>query len=174
MEDILIKSINIDNNICDITIKKRLNFVDALSFVQSVVFTIVNEEDQAISYVLKSFLIKKNTIEYYTNIEIKDNKFDEVFDFIDRNNLYNEVINCDGFDIVEYRRLLKAIDDQIEFESQKIIKKSKIDDLIELLIDFVNKIDTDKISNFINKFDKIKNINEEKIIKAIVNTQNKK
>lgn len=104
----------------DVTVKKRLSIEESISFVSALVYGMI--DDDTVTYSIQEYLIRANTLEYFTNIRLPqdiDKKYALVFDsdIVDRVMME---INMELYD-----DLLTQFDRQLEFEVAKMQNQFK-------------------------------------------------
>lgn len=154
-----------------IKVKTFLTAQEIINFVNDVVNGVVQSESGVVIYEMKEFFIKTHTISHYTNITLPK-ELDQKWRLCMQTPLYDEILNAKFFNRRQYEIILEAIDEQIEFNAQKILNKTKIDELLDIIIAIIQKIDSSidfkSLGNILNKLVEMENIDEKEIFKVIV------
>lgn len=104
----------------EVVIKQKLSLEESMSFVNSVVLGMI--DDDIVTYSIKEYLIRVNTLEYFTNIRLPldlDKKYALVFD----SDIMYRI--KDKIDEESYNDLLFSIEKQLAFEIAKMNNQFK-------------------------------------------------
>lgn len=166
----------------EISIKHSLTLTEMISFVNGSMKSCFDEETDEYMPEVKDYVIKSNTIEFYTNLTLPKDLEERYTLIYDSWNILGEII-YKNINYTQYEEMLNSINERIEnkldfdaFNMRAEIEKSKKD--IELLIEQISQIFSGLSKDDVESFAQtiigaIGAINEEKIIKAIVpNTEN--
>ncbi len=172
------------NDMIEVTVKKRLNILDSLSFVSAVVFSLIDEESQTVNYTWKEYNIRQYTIQFYTDFELPKydgedmSKVEENLNCIDfilfDSGIYEKIVFSGYFNKSHYDELIDSINKQLDFEVGKILKASKLDELFDTVIGLVNKVDVEKLNKALTKLGGIKGITEKGLVDAVIDKRTPK
>jgi len=170
----------------DITVKSRLGLDESIKFIYDVVSTVVNEDESNISYAVKDFSTKINTLAMLTDICIPDD-LKVQFDLVYGTDILDTILNTSSFDIRSYNILLDSIDKQIAYEERKMQNqfkvqmesyieqiKSEAEEVIGVFEKFgkaFSKVDPEQTAKLVANLAKIKNLDQNKLAKAFIDEQ---
>lgn len=168
-------------------IKSQLTFAESMQFVNGIIDSVFTQDEKGndIDYSPAALhpLIQSTFVEMYTDYTFVEN-FDENFAIYMSVNIddFNYVTNGLAFNRIQYNGMLKAIEDGIDFRKQKMLQKnirvtSILDEEIikfaNVLTEVVQKLpqglDMTSIQPFMDKINSMSNIDEKKLVKAVVN-----
>jgi hypothetical protein len=143
----------------DISVKERLEFHEAGGFVRSVSSAVVSVEEGTYSPLLYNIGLISSFIAFYTDMEVPS--YNEIYIYLtDYQEFISNIVNHQGksdFDKLNYDKLCKYIDMEIDFYKQMAInnQKSSMDDAFDKLSTLLStlntkaeKLDTKKIYHF--------------------------
>lgn len=167
----------------EITVKPRLTIAESIDFVNNVVSDVV-DDDTGVTYCIKDFSIRLNTLKFYTNITIPQN-LDKQYELA-----YSDIVmrithdDEHRFKLDEYENLVSAVDKQIEFEKEKylcelrreteeLIEETKIqnEQLVAVFSQFAKSfenIDPDQMAGLVTKLANMEKLDEKSIVDALV------
>lgn len=158
-------------------IKKRLTPAESALFVSNVAdFCFMeNEEDGTTTYIpsYKYLATQQTFAQLYTDYE-------RVEDFDENNENYldidiNTYIAEEKIDGGQWFAMMEAINEEISFKKEQLLRKSPLDDLlleITKIIKKLDKFDMNEVTTLLPQLAKldIGNLSEEKLINAIIKT----
>jgi NADH:ubiquinone oxidoreductase subunit F (NADH-binding) len=152
----------------EVNVKEQLTLTESISFVKSVVNSVVDLEDGTYDPLFYDISLVGNFITTYT--DILDIGIDDIYNnFEEFKMLKVAIFNKTVFNIDQYDKLVENIDKEIEFNKKQIIHKqnSAMDDmfvavntLLSTLNDKAKDLDTKKLEKIFKK------LNPEAILKA--------
>ena len=138
------------------TIKPRLSLEECVRFIEDVVSEYINPKDTMVVPIAKEFIIGQNLLTYYANFTMPSNT-EKAFDLVMGSfNIMNMIL--EHIDRNQYGMLLRAIDERIHFEQQKMVmlQEAKINRVVTEIEQFTNRmstlfdtVDGDQMSAFI-------------------------
>lgn len=160
-----------------ILIKPRLNFVESVSFVRSVVDGCIDEIDGTVDYNTKDFLIRVAFFDLFTNVRLPED-YEKKYEFvygveIDGEDLYERIINHKDFKKDLYENHILAINNQVKFEVSKMQNQFKVETQ-----EFISKIESEAeqvmkiVSSFTDVFKNIEPTQMGKILAKIPEMEN--
>jgi hypothetical protein len=173
----------------EVICKPRISFTDGLSFVNNVVSAVVDEDLDRVVFSVKEFSIRTNTLEMFTNIRLPEN-IEKKYDLVFGTKIYEQIVDDINFDGDVYDIFLAAIDEQIAFESQKMLSQFKSE--TQTMIDHINTegeqiintfaefgkafkdVTPEQISALIPKIVEMGKIDEKELASAVLDIQSKK
>lgn len=168
---------NINGNSKKIKVKPRLSLMEVYNFSRSVVEKVINEELGVVVCAWKDFAIKLTTLRYYTDLKLPD-EIDAGYDFIYNNNVYEKIVGATDFDFDFYTCLIGSVEEQLDFEMQKIAKKSKLDEIYDWVLGLTKKFGDDfepsKIAEALPMLANVGQLDEEKIVSTVLKLNDKK
>lgn len=170
----------------EITVKPRLTISESIDFVNSVVSDVV-DDTTGVTYCVKDFSIRKNTLAYYTNITVPQN-LEKQYNLA-YTDLLDRIFSEGTFDNDTYKTLLESLDKQIEFEAQKyqnelraetreLIEETRMqgEELIKVFSQFAKSfenIDPDQMAGLVNRLANMEKLDEKSIVEALVERDDK-
>lgn len=136
-------SIQYGDVLIDFTYKKNLSYAETVQMytdIRNIVF--VNGVDY--NPQLKSFAVIYAFIVYHTDITVPNN-INDAWPLVMDSGLIDVILEKVGND--EYSYMAKTSHDMIEYYKQKILKYSRFDDLIDVVIGAIDKV-VDKLGEF--------------------------
>lgn len=173
-------------DVCGIQVKVKpiLTFADTIGFASEAVRSIIDEVDENVAYELYDFIIKSLTLKYFTNISLP-NDINEQYQLVYETQLFNNVVQA--IDDKFYTNLIKAVNNKIQFELQKIqnhikVKSdlyiSQIKDEVQKMLNVYNTIaelyqntDPDMVNTLIPKLVNLPKLDEKEIVKAVIESR---
>ena len=133
-------------NEIDLVIKQSLSLQDRANMVESIsdmLFTTKNEEIVYAPY-FRSFAIGYNVIAYFTNLQLPSSA-EKIWEFLDRTDFVRFVLSHvdDGY----LASIIKEADALADFKKQKLLKKSKFDEILDSIGGVIHTI-KEKTNNF--------------------------
>lgn len=167
----------------DINVKKELGLREVLSFVRTVVDTIVEYETCEFSYNRKDYIIGIATLAFFTDLELPSD-IEKQYDLVTRTDIVSMIVS--HINEKQYFHILDSIDEQLRFEEQKILTQSKIEvqeyveqmkteinelvDRYESMLAFMEKsfsgIDPNTMSQLLPAISKMKSPDEKALVDA--------
>jgi hypothetical protein len=171
-------TLSIGEETITVNVKKRLSLQETIDCVREIVSGVVDKKTGVVSYELKEFLKRAYLLQYMTDINFPQN-IHKQWDLCFNTTLYSDVTGVKSLiDHDFYINLFYAIDDQIEYEVNSILKKSKLDDLLDMVMGIVSKmdknIDFQKAFDTLDKISKIEKIDEKALVNAIAESKETK
>lgn len=175
-----------------ILVKPRLNFTEAIGFINSVVQGCIDEFDDSVSYAVQDFITRVAFFETYTNVRLPENhekKYEFVYgvDMGEDGDLYERIINSVGFRKDLYDTHLLAIKNQMEFEISKMQNQFKTETqafvakieseaeqimkIINVFTDVFKDIEPTKMAKILEKIPEMENMTEKNLAEAILEVQ---
>jgi|GEM_PF-3420992 len=173
-------------DVCGLQVKVKpiLTFADTIGFTSEAVRSIIDEVDENVAYELYDFIIKSLTLKYFTNISLP-NDINEQYQLVYETQLFNNVVQA--IDDKFYTNLIKAVNNKIQFELQKIqnhikVKSdlyiSQIKDEVQKMLNVYNTIaelyqntDPDMVNTLIPKLVNLPKLDEKEIVKAVIESR---
>ncbi len=167
----------------DINVKKELGLREVLSFVRTVVDTIIEYATGEFSYNRKDYIIGIATLAFFTDLELPSD-IEKQYDLVTRTNIVSMVVS--HINEKQYFHILDSVDEQLRFEEQKILTQSKIElqeyveqmkteinelvDRYESMLTFMEKsfsgIDPNTMSQLLPAISKMKSPDEKSLVDA--------
>lgn len=121
-----------------IHIQRNLGIVDASSFVEEVVSSVVSMDDMTYQPEFFDFVVRLATLEYYAGFERGECHAEKLYDFVYRTNIYDLV--HEHIDHVQYYDLVNGVRDKIEYirNLQSSAMSLKADELLSTMSDMVS------------------------------------
>ena len=157
-----------------VTIKKRLGLMEMMSFVESVVRSCFNGEDNRFTPEIMDFAIRCGVLETYANFTLPAN--------IEKR--YELVYGCDALpmimeviDMDQYRAMMQAIDEKVSHMAQANIQAvfrqvnelyASLHELEDKMADVMNNLDPEMLEKLMASFSN-GGIDEEKLVRAYLN-----
>ncbi len=143
-----------------------------MKIVDDIVFGVINDTTEY-EPILFDYFVSVSLIDNLTNISLPES-FDESVLFIEETQIDKTI-----FDKVDISDIIDSAKNKIEFEKNKLINKSKLDDLFDTIITLVEKyasvienIDTDEFMNKLKSIEELSKIPQEKVINGILEFEN--
>lgn len=175
-----------------VLVKPRLNFTEAIGFVNSVVQCCIDEFDNSVNYSVQDFITRVAFFETYTNIRLPENH-EKKYEFVygvnmgEDGDLYERIINSVGFRKDIYDNQLLAINKQIEFEVAKMQNQFKTETqvfvakieseaeqimkVINVFTDVFKDIEPSKMAKILEKIPEMENMTEKNLAEAVLEVQ---
>lgn len=156
----------------DIVVTDTLNLVDAMSFVDEIV-DLCFSDDGEYRAELKSFVIDRAVLKFYTNIDI-DFNMEDCYSFVCRTDICQSVY--ENINKLQMESLIHAAEEKINLRAKANIEMLN-KNLNELIYDFhgmqdkmlslFENVNTDDISNLVKAISNSE-LDESKIVKAYI------
>lgn len=128
------------DNVAEIPVKTRLTVTEEIRLVNNVEEMVLNEDDhENVTYIpsVLDFAFEYELIGAFTDIQLPAT-LDEAVEFINETGLVEKIKEVAGEKYVE--KLYRATCDYIDFKKQIVLKHSKLDDVINAIIDFLTTL----------------------------------
>lgn len=160
-------------------IKPRLSLEECIRFVNNVVNECVRPNDEIIIPMARKFITYRGVLTYYGNFKMPED-ISKTFDLVmGAHDIISEIL--ESIDQDQYKMLLSAIDEGIEFEKQKILsaQEQRTSEVIAQVNQFMARmsslfegVDAEQMSDFISGVSKMPNVTAEDLASAIVQKTN--
>lgn len=154
-----------------IEVKNRLTIDESEAFIDWVVSGIFS--DGNVNYLAKRLMVGLATIHYYTDLQMP-NDIDLQYQIVSSTNIVQQIAGHNNFNVMQYDSILAAIDDQIQFESQRCLvdlrkESQEILDAFSGVEGIFKGISPDQVQNMISSISG--GFDEKKLVDAIINKQ---
>jgi hypothetical protein len=167
--------LEINGETFNMIIKRRLSRAESKEFIDLVMASLIEDGEPRLCQ--KDFALKYYTIVSYSNIRMP-NDDDKRYAVVYNTDIYKKIVEAPDFDKEFYYELLNAVEQQLDFELKKMTNKSKIDDLLDMVMGIVSKmdknIDFQKAFDTLDKISKIEKIDEKALVNAIAESKETK
>jgi len=158
----------------EIEVKERLTLEESRRFVNCVKGEVTFDIYSPLS---RKLSVATNFMRLYTNIEeVGEEEFYQ--ELTEYENFIETVKRNELFNKDQFENILCATYEEIEFEKEKLLHTSKLDELLEtvndILIDIHDKLDFEMIMKVAQKLSNMGNINQGEMIKVMVEMITKK
>ena len=144
LENEVMLSFQLENEVIEYRVKKRLSLEESLMFVEDVVSQSISKNDMLIIPVAKEFMLGKCILTYYANFTIPEN-MNRAYDLVmGSTDIINQILNV--IDLHQFKMLQAAIAERLDFEKQKMLVEQKTN--VEKLIKEVENISTNMSTIF--------------------------
>ena len=178
------KLIEVEENIVSIAlneetemlIKKWISLGDVILFVDEVAAACVDESKRRYLPEVREFCIKRNIMLRYANFTLPAN-LDKQYDLIYQSGVVDEILK--HIDTAQLTEICSAIDRRVEFMLDSILSvehyqlSSVAHQLEEITLSTNKMFENTDISALTENLSKMGNINEEKLVQAVLESQEK-
>lgn len=115
----------------EIEVKKRLTLFERADMVNSIVSMVWAQDENGVERFapyLRKFAYNFNILNYFTNIVLPDD-MDKVWEFVDNTDIAGMIIDFVGNGYI--KNILREADEAIEYHKEEILKKSKLDAILD-------------------------------------------
>lgn len=171
----------------EVTVKPRLDATEMAIMVNSVVREVFDPVDNSYNPEIYDLCLRKAVIEAYTNVIVPEN-LDKAYELIYGADLFEHITineadeDAERFgllysdksiiDMLQYNLAVKAIDDKINFKINEYYKKSKLDNLIDVVMGMIENYGSQfkdiDIKDTLSKLSSLADMKEETLAKAVV------
>lgn len=168
----------IDFHGVEITVKPTISIAEMAAFVRDIVKKCFDEETGEYLPELKDFVIRRDTVVFYSNVTLPDS-LDDQYSLLYGTTLFDTI--CANINAEHYNIIMEAIDDKIEariytneveFDRKIHSAVDSLSALIDSLGGIFNGINNTDIQNLMQAISNTK-IDEEKLAGAVVGAQAK-
>ena len=128
-------------NQVEIVVKKRLTLFERADMVNSIASMVWAEDEDGndrFAPYLRKFAYDFNVLNYFTNISLPDDT-DKIWEFVDTAEIVPMVIDFVGGGYIE--NILREANEVIEYRKNEILKRSKLDDVLDAVLKVAKTID---------------------------------
>lgn len=172
----------------DIGVKSKLTVYEMLNLVDSVCTSVVDGVDGNYRPEMKDYFLRLAVIDAYTNISLPKG-IEDCYSLVYGTDIFERITASEEnptmwyaqdyadavINMAQYKAMIEAIDNKIEYMEAKTLKHSKMDDVMDsletMLKDSSANLNDVNIKEFVNKISSMTKVDEKALAEALINVK---